>query len=138
MGDSIRTETLRHEQAKLQLEHQKEKETRDLREKQRQDLDRLVQHHQAVKNDIEKAYEVDLSSMRDDYQKRLGEMRSTQDKSLEDEKIRGEEEIEKTRNRFQQQLARYRENSKKMLDDLRQETENAAVNIKARGNKPRA
>ena len=135
MGD-LRTETLRLEQAKIQLEQRKERELRELREKQKLEMGRVVDHQVSVKTDLEKAFEITISNSRDDHDRRLNELRSSQTKQMEDAKVQGEEEVEKVRSRYQEQIARYRQNSEKQLDEMRKQTQNTGNSIKrSRGEK---
>lgn len=130
MVDSIRTENLRIEQAKLQLEHQQERDLKELREKHHNELERMIEGQKLVKDDLEKAYEVNISTTRDDHEKKLSEVRASNSKMIEDEKMKGDEEVEKTRSRYQEQIAHYRENSEKALEDLRRKHDSSAETIK--------
>lgn len=130
MVDSLQTIQLRNEQAKMALEHQGDKEIRELREKQKNEVGKTVDHQVAVKGDLEKSFEVTLSTMADAHEKRLSEVRTSYEKIIEDEKMKGEAEVEKVRNRYQEQIARYRENSEKVLADLQKKTDDSSSNIK--------
>lgn len=128
--DSIQTQTIRNEQAKASLEHAGEKNTRELKEKNRNELARLVEHHSTIKEDLEKAFELSLSTMADSHEKRLTEARQAHEKQLEDEKSKGEDALEKMRNRYSDMIARYRENSEKTLHEMHKQTEDSVANIK--------
>jgi hypothetical protein len=117
--DGIRTESLRQEQAKLQLEQRADREIKDVKEKQKAELERLIEHHEFVKQDLEKAYSIDISTTRDEQERKLGEVRNTNQKQLEEETVRGETELDKVRSRFQEQIARYKLNAEKHLEELR-------------------
>jgi hypothetical protein len=138
MADSIRTETLRTESAKRQLELQQDKEVRDLQEKHKNDLERVIGHHVQVKTDLEKAYEIELSTKKDEGDKKLEGQQISNAKRIQEEKMKGDEEVEKTRSRYQEQIARYRENSEKALEDIRRKTDETAGKMKRAQEKARA
>ena len=128
--DSLQTQSLRNDQARMQLEHQNDKTLKELTEKNKLELERVVQHHEAVKADLEKAYDIDLSTSTDQHEKRLAEIHMSQAKQLEDEKARGEAEVDKARARYHEQIAKYRENSEKALSDMLKRNDESASNIK--------
>ncbi len=130
MADSIKTEAIRNEQTKLVMNARQDREAKELAEKNRNEIDRLVSHHEVVKNDLNKAYELTISQTRDEHTKRLEQVRQSNMQQLNSEKLNGEEELEKVRSRFQEQIGRYRENSERYLDDLRRKTEASALQLK--------
>lgn len=130
MMDSLQTLQLRNEQAKMTLEHQGDKAIRETKEKQKNEIEKVIEQQNATKTDLEKAFEVTLSTMADNHEKRLAEVRASYDKIIEDEKVKGETEAEKVKNRCQEQVARYRENSEKLLADLQKKTDDSAAHIK--------
>lgn len=132
MADSIRTENLKFDQYKMQLEAQQEKQLKDLRDKQRIELEKTMDHYTAVKQDIEKAYQIELSNTQDEHQQRLTDLRKANAKAQAEEKANGEAEVDKTRARYQEQIARYKENSEKMIEDVRKEADTSANNIRMR------
>lgn len=130
MADSIRTEQLRTEAAKLQLQQKHERDLREMRDKNRSELQRVIDHHANVKTDLERAYEVALSVNQDEHEKKLNQIRGNNEKMIEEEKMRGEEEVERIRGRYAEQISRYKENAEKQLADMRRETERSAETIK--------
>src|SRR5579871_34123 len=113
--DSIQTMQLRNDQTRMQVEHENDKTLSEIREKNKIELDKLIEHHQALKEDLDKAFEITISNMRDAHDKRLAEIHQSQDHQVEDEKGKGEGELEKIRSRYSEQIARYRENAEKSL-----------------------
>ncbi len=132
MADPIRTETLRQEQARLQLEHQFDRDAKELRGKNRNEIERQIANHAAQKADLAKGYEIALSTSKEEAMKRLAELRELNEKRIEEEKTNGEEEADKVRSRYQEQIARYRENSEKQLEDLKRKQDDSEHNIKVR------
>lgn len=138
MVDGIRTESLRQEQAKLQLEQRGDREIKDLKDKQRTELERLIEHHTFVKEDLEKAYNVELSAQKDEHERRLAETRTANQKQIDDEAARGEAEMDKVKTRYQEQITRYKVNAEKQLEDMRRHTDASEELIKRAQQKGKA
>lgn len=138
MADGIRTETLRQEQLKFQIERQNELEMKKTRSKYKNDLERTVAQNVATKDDLEKAYEVALSQQKEEFAQRIEDVRNNNAKLLQEARSQGEEELGKTRTRYQEQIARYREQSEKTIDETRKQTEAAVANLKTRAARPAA
>lgn len=128
--DSLQTQSLRNDQARMQLEHESDKTLREVKEKAKLELEKLVDHQMSVKEDLDKAFEITISNTQDAQEKRLSEMHQSQEKQAEEEKMKGEAELEKIRSRYQEQIARYRENSEKSLSDLQRKNDESVANMK--------
>ena len=113
MADGIRTENLKYDQHKMQLEAQQERQLKDLREKQRVEIEKTMNHHGVVKRDLEKAYQLELSNTREEHAHRLDGIRKTNAKALAEENANGQAEVDKAQARYQEQIARYKQNSEK-------------------------
>jgi hypothetical protein len=135
--DSLQTQALRNDQARLQLEHENDKSIRETREKAKIELERTVEHHSAVKQDLDKAFEITISNAQDSHDKRLAELHMQHEKQLEEEQEKGEAELEKMRSRYQEQIARYRENSEKAISDIQKQNDVATANMKRAREKER-
>ncbi len=130
MSDSIRTDNLKYEQARVQQQQEQERKMKGMKEQFHAEINRLVDNHNAIKEQLERAYMVDLSKHEDDYAEKITNTRISNAKRVEEENLKGEQEVEHVRNRYAEQIARYRENSEKQLEDLKKQTENSADNIR--------
>ena len=133
MVDSVKTESFRTEQLKNQLEARQDRELKEIKEKHKNELEKTIEGHNVAKRDLEGAYSVQLSNIKDEQEKKLGDIRSQNNKVLDSEKQNGDDEVEKTRNRYQEQIARYRENAEKQMEDIRSKNEaNRQAMVRAR------
>lgn len=138
MSDSIRTEQLRGDAAKLQLQQKHDRDVKEAREKNRIELERVIDHHATVKTDLEKAYEVSLSVKQDEHAQKLTHVRTNNIKMLEEEKLRGEEEVDRIKSRYAEQISRYRANAEKQLEEMRRQFDNSAENARRTAEKNKA
>ena len=132
MVEDIQSENIAYESARTALYMQHQDKLRALKAKLEQEINGVNDKNQKTKEDLERAYNVELSRKRDDYAEKLAELRATMSKQIETEKLQGESEVEKTRARYREQLARYREIGEKTLSELQRKYESAAEKTKAK------
>ena len=130
MAESIRAEGIRSEHTKLALEAKNDREIKEVKEKGRTEIERLVAHNEAMKSELEKAYQLSIGTSKDEYEKKMTEVRTQNQKILEEEKAKGEEEVEKTRSRYQEQIARYKQNAEKQLEEMKRQVNNTESTIR--------
>jgi hypothetical protein len=99
MTDTIRTEQLRFDQARAQQQHEQERKIRELRDQFREEVNKMMDHQERMKAQMENDYQVDLSTTRDTYEEKITDLRQNSEKRLEQEKENGEELVEKTKQR---------------------------------------
>lgn len=131
MADPIRSQNLAYENAKNLSALKNERDMKELREKQKLDVERLQSHGEDTRAHVSRDYEVQLSTQKDAYEEKLAAVRAQNEKALAEARAQGEEEATRTKNRYAEQVNKYRETSEKQIEEMRMKTE-ATINAMER------
>ncbi len=132
MSDDIRTESSKFESTRTLMETQHQETLRALKDKLHREVQNTIERNQQMKDNLEQAYNVELSKKKEDYDEKLAELRNSMTKQIEGEKLIGETEVEKTRARYHEQVSRYREVGEKQIADLHRQYQRSADDMRVR------
>ncbi len=127
--------TERSDAYKTRLEMQQREQLQQLKEKMRGEIEGVVNHHERIKEDLNTAYNVEISKERELFDAKLTDTRESNARRLEEEKMGGDLAVEKVKRANQEQVTQLREDSEKSIAAMRRKYEMALQDMKRRTEK---
>lgn len=117
------------------LEAQQRDKVYDLRQKLKQELETITEHHARIKEELSNAYTVELTRDKTDMESKLADLRASNAARVENEKMAGDIEVEKTKKAYVDQLHELKDSNEKNLAQVRRKYEQALAEMRRRNEK---
>lgn len=126
---ALATDEIRMRNQRAMAEQRHEIEIRELKERQNEELQNLINDHSYRTEKMKQAYDVEISEEGERLEQRLQKVRDSGESRIEAEKAAKDLELARVKSTYQQRLEEYRKHGEQQLDKVRQDVQQATQRL---------